>query len=272
MDLLHLAVLFAAGCVAGFLAGFFGVGGGIILVPILVFYLQAIGTSSLVATHIAFGTSLIVVVFASMASAFQYSRNQHVVWKAVAVMGIASIAGAWAGATIAAGLQGKELQRIFAAVVTVAAVRLLAESRKSPAEHAMNLSVPGLGVIGVVVGLVSSLAGVGGGVFSIPMMYYFMKFPLKKALGTSSATIIITAVAAAAGYIVHGRTEVLRFAPELSGYTLGYVDYFHALPIIVGTLPLASLGARVAHSTNVDRLRKYYGVFLLIIATRMFFF
>lgn len=272
MDPLALALLLLAGCVAGFLAGFFGVGGGIILVPILVFYFHSIGVSSLVATHLAFGTSLFIVIFASIPSAYEHNKNGNVVWRAVLFIGVASIVGSIAGANVAAALQGKTLQRIFAAVVTVAAVRLLIEQKGAKADPDAAPSPFGLTGIGLVVGLVSSLAGVGGGVFAIPMMYYFLRIPLKKALGTSSATIVITAVASTAGYIVKGWNPIDVYAPELAAFTAGYVDYVHSLPIIIGTIPMARYGAMVAHKTHADNLRKLYAVFLLVIAARMFFF
>ena len=271
MDLLHIVLLLAAGAATGFLAGFFGVGGGIILVPILLwFFTGPLGISALVATHLTFGTSLLVVIFASLTSGLQYSKNGHVVWKAVVFIGLASILGALGGTTIAASLQGKTLQKIFAFVVAVAAIRLLLESTRSAGEQAMRLAPAGLAGIGLITGAVSSLAGVGGGVFSIPMMYHFMRFPLKKALGTSSATIVITATAAMLGYVVQGWGEPLM--ENYRGFTLGYVDYLHALPIIAGTLPFARLGATTAHKTHADRLRTLYGVFLLVIAVKMFFF
>jgi uncharacterized membrane protein YfcA len=272
VDALSILFLLTAGGIAGFLAGFFGVGGGIILVPILLYYFQSIGVSSLVATHMTLGTSLLVVVFASSTSAYQYAANRHVVWKAVLIMGVASVAGAAVGSTVAASLQGKTLQQIFATVVAIAAVRLLAEASRPAAERELRTAPRGLILTGVIVGLVSSLAGVGGGVFSIPIMYYLLKFPLKKALGTSSATIVITALAAAIGYAVRGQEEVARFAPEMASYTLGFVDYVHSLPVIVGTLPAAKYGAMVSHRTHVDVLRRVYGVFLLAIAGKMFFF
>jgi uncharacterized membrane protein YfcA len=99
------------------------------------------------------------------------------------------------------------------------------------------------------------------------MMYNFLKFPLKKALGTSSATIVITALASSIGYAVKGWGNTLL--PE---YTIGYVDYIHSIPIIIGTLPAARFGAMAAHKTHVDKLRKYYGMFLIVIAAKMFFF
>lgn len=272
MNPLALVLLLLAGCVAGFLAGLFGVGGGIILVPILVYYFHFIGTSSLVATHLAFGTSLLIVIFASVPSAHEHNKNGNVVWKAVFTMGAASVVGSLTGASVAAELHGKVLQQIFAAVVAIAAVRLLVEHRRGQAAREPNLSPIGLGAIGLIVGLVSSLAGVGGGVFAIPMMYYFMKFPLKKAVGTSSATIIITATASTLGYVVQGWEPVDLYAPEYADFTLGFVDYVHSIPIIVGTVPMAKYGAAVAHKTHADRLRRLYAVFLLAIAMKMFFF
>ena len=270
MDTAALLLLFAAGCLSGFLAGFFGVGGGIILVPILlVIFTTTLDISSLVATHLTLGTSLLVVVFASLTSAYQFYRNGHVVPQAVLFIGITSVVAAFGGAAIASMLHGKALQQVFAAIVTVAAIGLLLESEGPKQEKAMKLSPGGLMAIGGVTGLVSSLAGVGGGVFSIPMMYSFMNFPLKKALGTSSATIVITGLAATVGYVVNGLED-----PDLARYsrfTLGYVDYFHAIPIVAGTLPFAKFGASLAHRTHGDRLRKLYAVFLFVIAARMFF-
>ena len=104
MDLQSGILLLGVGLLAGFLAGLFGVGGGIILVPILLYFFQNIGVSSLVATHLTFGTSLLIIVFTSASSAYEYSRNGHVVWKGVLWMGLSSVAGAWLGSSVAAGL------------------------------------------------------------------------------------------------------------------------------------------------------------------------
>ncbi len=270
MDSITFLLLFATGCLTGFLAGIFGVGGGILLIPLLLYmFTHSLGISGLVATHLTFGTSLLVVVFASMTSAFEYYRNGHVLPRAALYIGSASVVAAFGGAALAASLQGSVLQKIFAAVVAAAALRLLVEPDRSKIDAKMSLSPGGLILIGVVAGLVSSLAGVGGGVFSIPLMYSFMHFPLKKALGTSSAAIVLTALASTIGYAVNGwgSPELERYA----GFTIGYVDYLHAAPVIAGTLPLAKLGARVAHRTHSERLRKLFAVFLLVIAVKMLF-
>jgi uncharacterized membrane protein YfcA len=120
---------------------------------------------------------------------------------------------------------------------------------------------------GGAVGIVSSLAGVGGGVLSIPLMYSFLHFPLKKALGTSSATIVITACAAAAGYGIRGWEN-----PLLPDYTVGYVGYLYALPLLLGSIPMARVGATLAHRTRPAPLRKAFAVLLLVVAVKLFFF
>lgn len=251
----------------GFLAGFFGIGGGILLVPVLLAYFQVIGVSSLVATHLTFGTSLFITLFTASSSAVEYTRNGHVYWKGVLWLGPASVLGAWIGSGIAGGLEGRLLQQIFAVVVIVAAVRMLVEQRLQKQESAMRDSVPALIGTGGLVGIIAPLAGVGGGVVSIPLMYSVLGFPLKKALGTSSATIVITALAATIGYVVRGYGN-----PLLPNFTLGYVAYLYAVPLVVGALPMARVGARAAHRSNVTRLRRFFAVLLLAVAVKLLLF
>lgn len=267
MDLFQVLSLLLGGVAAGFLAGFFGVGGGIVLVPILLFFYQSIHVSSLVATHLAFGTSLLITIFASLSSATQYARNGHVVWKGVLYIGLASVVSGLLGAQLAGALEGKVLRQIFGLVVGASAIRLFAETRKPKAEVMPPLHVAPLLGTGFFVGLVSSLAGVGGGVLSIPVMHSLLKFPLKKAIGTSSATIILTAFAAGTGYVMRGWGNSLL--PE---GTIGYVGWLYALPLIIGSIPMATVGARIANRTKVTLLKKIFALFLLVMAFRMLLF
>lgn len=267
MDILTVVLLLLGGCGAGFLAGFFGVGGGVVLVPILLFFYQSMHVSSLVSTHLAFGTSLLITVFGSLSSATQHTRMRNVVWKAVVLIGVVSVASGLLGAHIAAGLEGKVLRQIFGLVVGISAVRMFVEIRKTKVEEMPPVHVPPLLGTGFFVGLVSSLAGVGGGVLSIPVMHSLLKFPLKKAIGTSSATIVITALAAGAGYVIKGWGNSLL--PEGS---FGYVGWLYAVPLIAGSIPMAAVGAKVAGRTKVSRLKKIFALFLLVIAFRMLLF
>ncbi len=265
MDILTFVLLLAAGCAAGFLAGFFGVGGGILLVPVLLFYYGTTSTSSLITTHLAFGTSLLIIIFASASSAYRYDRTQYVIWRGALLMGAGSIVGALVGSVVAAMLQGRTLRQFFAAVLVIAALRLLGQPRKPKGNLPPELAAQKLLPAGLLVGLVASLAGVGGGVFAIPIMYSLFRFPLKKALGTSSAIIAMTALAAAVGYGVKGWN-----VQGLPPHTLGYVDYLTAIPLILGSLPLAMVGVAAADKTRSDTLRKIFALLLIVVAARMF--
>ncbi len=270
MELPFLLVLIAVGFVVGGLAGFFGVGGGIVLVPILLwFYLNTLAVPSQVAAHLTLGTSLFITILTSLSSAARHYQNGHVVLRAALVMGAASILAALAGSQLAVALPGKVLLRVFAVVLVVMACLLIIDLKPVRKENETALSSGSLLVIGGLTGLLSAMTGLGGGVLSVPMMHYTVGFPMKKAVGTSSATIVITAAAAAAGYVYGGLNN-----PDLEPYrwfTLGYVDYIHSLPSIAGTLPAAALGAHLANRTQTSILRNLFAGLLFAVAIRVFF-
>jgi uncharacterized membrane protein YfcA len=269
VDFTNLLLLFGAGCLTGFIAGFFGVGGGIILVPILLYlFTEVLHVSSLVATHLTFGTSLLIVLLTSISSSYSHYRNGNVVPRAAVFVGLASIAAAFGGAWIAAAMQGKYLQQIFSVVLAFAALRLLMGTPSGRTSQDPNLNPGGLALIGVGAGLVSSLSGVGGGIVAVPLLHRFLDFPMRKAVGTSSAMIVLTALAGVAGYALNGLGH-----PGMSRYpyTLGFVDYLHSLPVIAGTIPMAAVGATAAGRTPNERLRKFFAILLLVVSARVFF-
>jgi hypothetical protein len=264
MTLIEFLVFVAVGCGIGFLAGLFGVGGGFIMVPILIFSFEHAGVSPSVLTHIAIGTSLFVVIFASISSAYQHRRQGNIDWHSVFVIGFSSALTAFATTRLAAALSGKHLQVAFAIIVMTAAVRMLTEGvsqAQKKLEWSSRPSTGGLIGVGLTTGIVSALAGIGGGVFSIPMMYYFLKMPIKLAIGTSSATIVITAFFSVAGYIVNGigRTGL----PE---WSLGFVDLQRGVALAIGTVLLARVGAYVSFRTHPFRLRKLFALFVILIS------
>ncbi|MDH4068819.1 MAG: sulfite exporter TauE/SafE family protein [Ignavibacteria bacterium] len=270
MDAGTLLFLVLAGGGAGFVAGFFGVGGGIILVPILLyFYSSMMDVSSLVATHLALGTSLFVVILTSLSSASRHYRNGHVIVRAALLIGIISILSAFAGAQVAAVLSGRTLEQLFSVVLAVAAIRLLGKQRANGEKQEIVLRPPAVILTGLVTGGVSSLTGVGGGVVSIPLMHGLMRLPMKKAIGTSSAAIVLTAASAAAGYLFSGLSD--PGLERYSNFTVGYIDYIHSLPLIAGTVPCAVLGASLAHRMRTSVLTRLFAVLMLIVAVRMFF-
>ena len=266
MDLSILLILVAVGCLMGFTAGFFGVGGGIVLVPMLLLVYVKTGIEPSISSHVAFGTSLFVSTFTSLSSSYRHFKNQNVIFKAVIILAVASVITALIGSWIADQLSSISLRRIFSLVIFFAGLRLVFQENEKVNERVARVSKPGLIGIGTFTGFVSSLAGVGGGVFSIPMMYQFLNFPIKKAIGTSSAVIVFTTFFASLGYMINGWGR-----PDLPSYTLGYVHIGAAVPVMITAVLFSQVGAMVTHKTEVNRLRRIFGGFLVAVGVYIFF-
>ena len=269
MTLVEFLIFVVMGCGVGFLGGLFGVGGGFILVPILIFTYEHSGVSPSVLTHVAIGTSLFVVLFTSLSSSYQHGKQKNIDWRAVFVIGLSSALTAFGTTRVAAALSGMHLRVTFAIIVMAAAIRMLTESEKKAQQKLELLSRPGtLGLIvtGFTAGIVSALAGIGGGVFTIPAMYYFLKMPLKLAIGTSSAAIFITALFSVVGYIMNGIGH-----SDLPAGAVGFLDLQRGIALGIGTFLLARVGAYVSFKTNPYRLRKLFAFFVILVATYLIF-
>lgn len=264
MTLIEFLIFVVVGCGAGFLGGLFGIGGGFIMVPVLIFSYEHSTVSPSVLTHIAIGTSLFVVLFTSLSSSYQHGKQKNIVWRAVFIIGLSSALTAFGTARVAAALSGMHLRVAFAIIVMVAAIRMLTESEKKAQQKLELLSGPstiGLILTGFAAGVVSALAGIGGGVFTVPMMYYFLKMPLKLAIGTSSAAIFITAFFSVIGYILNGMGH-----PDLPAGSVGFVDLQRGIALAIGTFLLARVGAYVSFRAHPYRLRRLFAVFVILVA------
>ncbi len=267
MTPIDFLIFIGAGCVVGFLAGMFGIGGGLLIVPLLVFSYSYSGISPSIQTHLAMGTSLFIIIFTSSTSAFQHNKQHNIYWPAVLGIGLSSALTAVVTAKLAAGLTGGHLRIVFALVVIGSGVLMLTESKAESQKRLTLLSRPStLGLIGtgLASGVISALAGVGGGVITIPMMYYFLKIPLKLTIGTSSATVIITAFFSVAGYILSGMGHA-----DLPNWSLGFVDLQRGTAIIIGTFLLARIGAYVSFKTPPYRLRILFALFIISLSVYM---
>jgi uncharacterized membrane protein YfcA len=247
MSLTAAAVLVLGGILCGFLAGWLGAGGAILMVPLLVVVLQNEGITSLVATHIAFGTALLTGVAMAVDAGITGQRARSVLWRPAAVMSAAGVVVAAGAGVLGTMLEGKTLQKIFSVVA------------------ALTEGIPGFLGVGALSGALSGLAGVSFGLFTSPILYGGMKLPLMKA--RSTAVVAGGAAAGAAGvvYAVAGWDNVL------ARQTGGYVAWLYAIPLIACALPAVRLGVRVAARTTDSTARKITAVVLLIIATKAFF-
>jgi uncharacterized membrane protein YfcA len=251
----------AIGVTVGFLAGLFGIGGGMVMVPMLVFVFTAKGFRAEHMMHLALGTSMATIVFTSLSSVRAHHRHDAVDWTVARAMAPGIVVGALA-ATLAAGfVPTRPLAVFFTGFMFYAATQMFFEVKPKPSRQLPGTA--GLFGAGAVIGGFSSVLAAGGAFLSIPFLAR-CNVPLKRAIGTAAANGFPIAVAGTIGYVLNGlRVEGLPQA------TLGYV-YLPALAIIVvASMPVAPVGARLAHRLPVRRLRIVFALMLFGLALRM---
>lgn len=249
------------GILVGFAAGLLGIGGGVVMVPLLVFVFTASGINPDQVLHVALGTALAAMVFTSLSSMRAHHAHGAVDWKIARSMSPGMLAGSFAAALVAGFIPTRPLAVGFTALVFYAATQILLDL-KPPGSRELPGS-GGLFAAGAVIGAVSSLVAAGGAFLTIPFLAW-CKVPLRRAIGTAAANGLPIAIAGTAGYVING----VR-AEELPAFSLGYV-YLPALALVVATSMLAApLGARLAHRLPVKRLRTIFALMLYGFATKM---
>ena len=254
---LSLLVYLCCGAVAGVLAGLLGVGGGIVIVPMLVFCFVRQGVQPEVMMHLALGTSLASIMFTSISSCLAHHRRGAVLWPIVRQITPGILIGTFVASRLSTGF----LRVFFCVFLYVIATQMLLNKKPKPSRE-----LPGAGGmfgVGSVIGVVSALVGIGGGSLSVPFMIW-SNVPAHRAVGTSAAIGFPIAVAGALGYVVNN-----LHTAGLPEWSLGGVYLPALLFIVCGSVLTAPFGARLAHALPVDKLKRIFAVFLYIVATRM---
>ena len=251
----------AIGALVGFAAGLLGIGGGVVLVPLLVFVFTASGVNPEQVLHVALGTGLAVMVFTSASSMRAHHAHGAVDWKIARAMSPGMLAGSFAAALIAGLIPTRPLAVMFTALVFYAATQILLDLRPKTTRELPGAA--GLFGAGAFIGAVSSLMAAGGAFLSIPFLTW-CNVPIRRAIGTAAANGLPIALAGAAGYVFNG-LHVAGLPP----YSLGYI-YLPALAVVVTTSTAAApLGARLAHRLPVKRLRAIFALILYAMATKL---
>ena len=251
----------AIGSVVGFFAGLLGIGGGMVMVPMLAWAFAAQGLAAEHIVHLALGTSMATIMFTSVSSMRAHHAHDAVDWKVARAMAPGILTGSFLAALAAGLIATRPLAVMFTLLVFYAATQILFDLRP---QRSRELPGPaGVFAAGAAIGAISSLLAAGGAFMCIPFLAW-CSVPLRRAIGTAAAVGLPIAVAGTAGYVLQG----LRVA-GLPAATLGYV-YLPALALVVVTSMLAApLGARVAHRVPVKRLRIVFAVVLYALAARM---
>lgn len=248
------------GAVAGLCAGLLGVGGGLLIVPMLALIFEHAGFGTEYGMHLALGTSMAVIVFTSISSMLSHHRHGAVRWDLVQAFSPGLVAGTFAGAWCAQWLDARFLAVFFVVFVYYSSARLLFGKPPHP-DHAL----PGRGALlaaGAGIGVVSSLVAIGGATLATPYMIR-RNVPVHTAIGTSSAIGLPVAAAGALGYMLAGQGQTLPAG------SLGFVYLPALLGVALTTVLFAPLGARLAHRLPPARLRMAFAILLLLLATRM---
>jgi uncharacterized membrane protein YfcA len=256
-----IATYSAVGAVAGILAGLLGIGGGLVIVPMLVFCFTRQGISDHAIMHLALGTSMASIMFTAVSSFWSHHRRGAVKWIVVRRIVLGIFVGTFLGTCVAAELSTPILKGFFVIFLYYVGVQMLTGKKPKPGRQLPGRS--GMFGVGNIIGLVSSLVGIGGGTLSVPFMVW-CNVPLHQAIGTSAAIGFPIAVAGTVGYIYNGLS-----AANLPEHTIGYV-YLPALAgLIVTSVLTAPLGVHLAHSLPVDKLKRVFACLLLLVATQM---
>lgn len=257
-----VAAMLAVGGFAGLVAGLFGVGGGLILVPVMlwVFQLQQFGHLPYV-QHLAIGTSFAVMIFTSASSAWSQYRKQAVDWTVFTAMAPGVVAGVALGAVLAQFLPNKGLQIFFVLFTSTIAIRALMGIKPTPSRQLPGRN--GLFGMGTLFGVLSSWVGIGGGSLTVPFLT-FCNVGMHRAVGTSAALGWPIAVAGTLGYMWSGWGSA-----NLPAGAYGFV-YLPAVVIFAAaTMLSAPWGVKLSHRLPADKLKKGFGLLLLAIAARM---
>ncbi|MFO7708439.1 MAG: sulfite exporter TauE/SafE family protein [Desulfobacterales bacterium] len=250
-----------AGAVAGVFAGLLGIGGGVIVIPIMVFLFTAQGVVPEHIMPMALGTSLGTIMFTSFSSLRAHQRHGAVHWDIVKRITPGILLGTFSGSWVATRLPALWLKGIFAAFLLYVALQMILNLTPKPTRQ---LPKPA-GVFGVggFIGIISSLVGIGGGTLSVPFMTW-CNLPLHHAIGTSAAIGMPIAVSGAFGYVVNGWS-----APNLPAHNLGYINLPALFGIAMASMFTAPLGARLAHRLPLPALKRVFAAFLAVVALRM---
>lgn len=269
-ELIELALmLVAVGALAGFFAGLFGIGGGAALVPVFYECFRLAGVPLEVRMPLCIGTSLAIIIPTSIRSYRAHHARGAVDMEILKIWWLPVVIGVIAGSITARYAPERLFKIVFVGVAWSAAARLLLARDNWKLGDDLPQG-PLMRLYGFVVGLLSTLMGVGGGLFSNLLMTFYGR-PIHQAVATSSALAVLISIPGALGYVYAGWPAAARY-PDVAAlqlpFALGYVSLIGALLVMPTSLLTAPLGVRTAHAMSKRRLEVAFGCYLFIVGSR----
>ena len=261
--MIEILIYLLLGAFTGLLAGMFGIGGGSILVPSLIFIFYGMGFESSIVVLMAIGTSLASIFFSAISSALSHHNKKSVEWSLVTPLSMGMILGAIVGAGYAATLSNENLRWIITIFLIVIGIEMMAGLTQNLAKknkEIISMSRPIVPIHGTWIGFLSAIIGIGGGSFTTPLMVAG-GYNIRKGIGTAAACGIPIAAAGAIGYMYFGQnTDV-----SLPAGAVGYVFLPAVISISLASIFTAKLGANISHSISEKALKISFGLFLIVV-------
>lgn len=260
----HIAALLATGVAVGFFQGLLGLGGCFIMVPVTVMVFADLDYPVDMAVKLAFGTNLLVVVPTAISGSLAHHRRGAVWWKAAIALGSAGVAGALLGSTITSRfISGDIIKIAFGGVVLLAGIRMLTAKPPKVEKEPQDSPLVWAG-FGFLVGVISGLIGIAGGVLMITVMTVALRFKMHLAVGTSTGVMMFTSAAGALGYILNGLG-----VSGLPSHSIGYLNLPTWVCLTATSVGMAQVGARMAHRLPARQLWWLFITVMFYVGLRM---
>ena len=248
----------------GFVAGLFGIGGGLIMVPFLFYIFGSIGINQEFTMHLAVGTSFAIIIPTSIVSVITHNKFKAVDFNIVKSYGIFVVLGVIFGAIFAATLKTKTLVLFFSIIIFLLGIYLLLLKEKEK-NISIKIHTKIKVIFGFLVGFISAPMGIGGAVMNVPILKFF-GYSINRAIGSAAAIGFLIALFGAVGFLISG--SYLNANIPLS---IGFLNIPAFLIFIPITTFMARIGARTVHKIDKKKISKYFGLFLLIIAFKFLY-
>lgn len=252
------------GCLAGFSAGLLGIGGGLIIVPVLFFVFSSQGYASETLMHMALATSLATIITTSISSTLAHHRKRSVLWPVVFSLAPSLCAGAWLGAMLASTMDTGLLKPLFGIFELLVAGLMFSQYQST--RHHLSIRPANAIIGGGIIGSLSAIIGIGGGTLTVPFLHWH-NIDIKNAVATSAACGLPIAIFATASYVVSGWQQPAESAAAQN--SLGYVQLDAFFFIALSSFIFAPLGARTAHHLSGKNLKKVFALLLLVLGLKM---
>jgi len=259
-----VTVMATSAVIVGFMAGLFGIGGGLIMVPVLFYVFSFVGLEQTFVMHLAIGTSFSIIIPNSIISTITHMKFKAVDFSIVKTFGAFVVIGVVLGTIFAVSLKTSSLILFFSIMTMIFSIYFLIEKEKiSPVPREINLIYRVIS--GFLSGFLSAPMGIGGGVINTPILKMF-GYPIKIAIGSSAAVGFLIALIGAIGFAVSG--SYLNINVPLS---LGFVNIPTFLIFVPITMFMAKIGAKTVHKFDQKLIGKLFGIYLFIVSCKLFY-